>query len=52
MHCVWVCPEQMVGVYQRESVTTQEFLDYCHLDEEMLAQKKSKIIKEHWQAAA
>ena len=52
MHCVWVCPEQVIGAFQREKVSNQEFLDYCHLDEVMLAEKKSKIIKEHWQAAA
>ena len=52
MHCLWICPEQVIGVFHREKVTTQEFLNYCHLDEAMLAEKKSKTIKEHWQTAA
>lgn len=51
-HCVWICPDQVIQVDPRLRDAYQEFLDFCHLTEEMVQAKRSKIITEAWQAAA
>lgn len=52
MRCVTVCPEGLIQLDERLTVPYQRFLDYCHLTDEMMQAKRSKIITEAWQAAA
>jgi len=52
MHCVDICPDHVITVDQNRKTTHEMFLDYCDLTEEMLRQKKSKIITESWHAAS
>jgi NAD-dependent dihydropyrimidine dehydrogenase PreA subunit/flavodoxin len=51
MHCLYICPDKVIKIDERMADTYQDFLTYCHLDEEMMAAKSSKIITESWQAA-
>jgi ferredoxin len=52
MRCVYICPDQVIKIDPRMEEAYSNFLDYWHLDEEMMEAKKSKIIKESWQAAS
>ncbi|MCJ7626389.1 MAG: 4Fe-4S binding protein [Anaerolineaceae bacterium] len=51
MRCVYICPDEVLKVDERMKDAYAEFLTYCHLTEEMMNAKKSKIITESWQAA-
>ncbi|MEA3326144.1 MAG: 4Fe-4S binding protein [Chloroflexota bacterium] len=52
MRCVAICPDNVITVYQNRKFSHEMFLDYCDLTEEMLKQKRSKIITAAWQAAS
>lgn len=52
MHCVYICPDQVIQVDERKKFTFDDFKAYCHLTESMMEAKQSKIITEFWQAAA
>lgn len=52
MHCIFVCPDQVIQVDQRMKSWYEDFKTYCHLTEAMMEAKRSKIITEFWQAAA
>jgi len=52
MHCVAICPDYVIEVSQHRVISNQKFLDYCHLDDDMLDAKQSRIIRHSWQAAA
>lgn len=52
MRCVYLCPESVVQCDPKMKEDFQLFLDYFHLNDEMLDAKQSKIITESWQAAA
>jgi ferredoxin len=51
MHCVYICPEQAIKIDERMKDAYDDFLADWHLTEEMMDEKKSKIITEAWQAA-
>jgi NAD-dependent dihydropyrimidine dehydrogenase PreA subunit/flavodoxin len=51
MRCVYICPDQVLGVDPRVKAAFPAFLKDWHLTEEMMRAKKSKIIAESWQAA-
>ena len=51
MHCVCICPDEVVKVDERMKGAYAGFLTSWHLTEEMMAAKRSKIITEPWQAA-
>lgn len=51
MHCVCICPDEVVKVDERMKGAYNGFLESWHLTEEMMAAKRSKIITEPWQAA-
>lgn len=48
MHCVAICPDGVIRTIEKHRVTTEAFLENCHLTDEMLQAKKSKIITEPW----
>lgn len=48
MHCVSICPDQVIRADEKAQVSTRRFLEYCHLTEEMLDTKRSKIISDPW----
>jgi NAD-dependent dihydropyrimidine dehydrogenase PreA subunit/flavodoxin len=52
MHCLYICPDQVIQVDDRMEGTYEKFKAYCHLTEAMMEAKQSKIITEFWQAAA
>ena len=52
MRCVFICPDQVIKIDPRMEEAYSNFLSYWHLTEEMMNAKKSKIIKESWQAAS
>lgn len=52
MRCVYVCPDEVIHCNQRMKADFPAFLDYFHLNQDMMNVKKSKIITESWQAAA
>ena len=52
MRCVYICPDQVIEIDPRMEEAYSDFLDSWHLNEEMMNAKKSKIIKESWQAAS
>ena len=51
MHCVYICPDGVLGVDERMEGVYEVFLEDWHLTEEIMRAKKSKIITEAWQAA-
>ena len=51
MHCVYICPDQVLKVDDRMEGVYSAFLENWHLTEEMMGEKRSKIITEAWQAA-
>lgn len=51
MHCVYICPDEVLKVDERIKDSYERFLRYWHLTEDMMNAKKSKIITEAWQAA-
>ena len=51
MHCVYICPEQALKIDDRMKDVYEDFLEDWHLTEEMMNEKKSKIITAAWQAA-
>jgi hypothetical protein len=51
MHCVTICPDEVLGVDERMEGVYQVFLEDWHLTEEIMRAKRSKIITEPWQAA-
>jgi hypothetical protein len=52
MRCVYICPDQVIKIDPRMEEAYSVFLAYWHLTEDMMNAKKSKIIKESWQAAS
>lgn len=48
MHCVAICPDSVIRTVEKHRVTTEAFLENCHLTVDMLKMKKSKIISEPW----
>ena len=48
MHCIAICPDGVILTEEQKKITTEAFLENCHLTGEMLATKKSKIITEPW----
>ncbi len=51
MHCVYICPDEVLKVDERMKDTYEGFLASWHLTEDMMNAKKSKIITEAWQTA-
>ena len=51
MHCVYICPDEVLKVDERMKDVYEEFLTFLHLTEDMMNAKKSKIITEAWQTA-
>lgn len=51
MHCVYICPDQVLKVDERMEGFYDDFLAHWHLTDEMMDAKKSKIITAAWQAA-
>ncbi len=52
LRCVYICPDKVLAVDPRVRSGYAAFLEDFHLTEEMMGQKKSKIITEAWQAAS
>jgi ferredoxin len=52
MHCVYICPDKVLKIDDRMREAYYAFLENWHLTEEMMNQKKSRIITESWQAAS
>lgn len=52
MHCVYICPEEVIKVDERMKDVCNDFLAFWHLTEEMMSAKKSKIITHPSQAAS
>ena len=50
LHCVYICPDQVIQVDPRMKAAYADFLEYWHLSEPMMAAKRSRIIRESWQA--
>ena len=51
LHCVYICPDQVIRLNESKKFSFDDFKAFCHLTEEMMDAKKSKIITEFWQAA-
>ncbi|MBN1312415.1 MAG: EFR1 family ferrodoxin [Anaerolineae bacterium] len=51
MHCIYICPDKALKVDERMKDAYNGFLNDCHLTEEMMDAKMSKIITEARQAA-
>jgi len=51
MHCVYICPDEVLKVDERMKDAYEGFLTSWHLTEDMMNAKKSKIITEAWQTA-
>ena len=51
MHCVYICPDEVIKVDARMEGAYGGFLTYWHLTDEIMNAKVSKIITEAWQAA-
>ena len=51
MHCVYICPDEVLKIDSRMKDAYSDFLEDWHLTEEMIREKKSKIITKAWQAA-
>lgn len=51
MHCVFICPDQVLEIDPRMEKAYDDFLSFWHLTEEMMNAKKSKIITKAWQTA-
>lgn len=51
MHCLYICPDQVIQVDERMKSWYEDFKTYCHLTEAMMEAKQSKIITKFWQAA-
>jgi NAD-dependent dihydropyrimidine dehydrogenase PreA subunit len=51
MHCVYICPDEVLKIDARMKDAYEGFLTFWHLTEDMMNAKKSKIITEAWQAA-
>ena len=51
MHCVYICPDEVLKVDERLKGAYEGFLTFWHLTEDMMNAKKSKIITEAWQTA-
>ena len=51
MHCVYICPDEVLKVNEQMKGVYSAFLENWHLTEEMMREKKSKIITKAWQAA-
>jgi hypothetical protein len=52
MHCVYICPDKVLKIDDRMREAYYAFLENWHLTEEMMNQKKSRIITVSWQAAS
>jgi Fe-S-cluster-containing hydrogenase component 2 len=51
MHCVYICPDEVLMVDERMKDAYERFLTNWHLTEDMMNAKKSKIITEAWHTA-
>ena len=51
MHCVYICPDEVLKVNERMKDAYEGFLTFWHLTEDMMNAKKSKIITEAWHSA-
>ncbi len=51
MHCVYVCPDEVLKVDERMKDAYEGFLTFWHLTDDMMHSKKSKIITAAWQTA-
>ena len=51
MHCVYICPDKVIGMDGGIKVTHEEFLDFFHMTEEMISSRKSRIITDARQTA-
>ena len=52
MHCVYICPDEVIEIDKRMKAAYEDFQSSWHLTEEMMRAKRSKIISESWQAAS
>jgi ferredoxin len=52
MHCVYICPDRVLKIDDRMRDAYYAFLENWHLTEEMMNEKKSRIITASWQAAS
>jgi len=52
MHCVYICPDKVLKVDDRMQKAYHIFLENWHLTEQMMNEKRSKIITAAWQAAS
>ena len=51
MHCVYICPDQVLKIDERMKDAHDDLLAYWHLTEEIMNEKKSRIITAAWEAA-
>jgi ferredoxin/flavodoxin len=52
MHCLYICPDEVIQIDARMKDVYADFLADWHLTEEIMQAKQSKIITQTWQAAA
>jgi NAD-dependent dihydropyrimidine dehydrogenase PreA subunit len=52
MHCVYICPDQVLKLDEHMKDDYDDFLADWHLTDEIMNAKKSKIITAAWQAAS
>jgi NAD-dependent dihydropyrimidine dehydrogenase PreA subunit len=52
MHCLYICPDEVIEIDKRMKGAYNDFLASWHLTEQMMRAKKSKIISDSWQAAS
>ncbi len=52
MHCLYICPDEVIEIDKRMKDTYEGFKASWNLTETMMEAKQSKIIEESWQAAS
>jgi len=52
MHCVYICPDEVIKIDKRMKGAYEGFKKSWHLTEDMMNAKQSKIITEFWHAAS
>lgn len=52
MHCLYICPDEVIEIDKRMKNTYEGFKAFWNLTETMMEAKQSKIIAESWQAAS
>ena len=51
MHCVYICPDEVIQVDPKVGAAYPDFMGFWHLTDELLDAKRSMILTEPWQAA-